>query len=323
MLASVTTARPVPFRAGRSNAAPGGSTRGLPVFTGNHVLLADISEFELNIADATYLSWSQAIVIRAAYGDAHDDHAWFGGQRRELLHAGGAQFLGIYQYIVANQDITAQAKQFCKLLGTIQPGEYLIADIEEGTGNLQQTWTTWANVVNAELGFPPGDYSGLAFAAAHGIQPADWLAAYQNTEPAVPHKLWQFTDAYPVPGVGTADCSVFHGTITQLAALAYQGTAPKPPKPPAVPAFPYPSGDYLGLTSADPHCHSGFTAADRPHVSTWQARMHARGWSITADGRYGPQSDSVARAFQAQEHLSVDGKVGPVTWAKSWTAPVT
>jgi hypothetical protein len=44
----------------------------------------------------------------------------------------------------------------------------------------------------------------------------------------VTHKLWQFTDAFKVPGVGTADCSVFHGSIDDLAALAYQGGV-KPP----------------------------------------------------------------------------------------------
>jgi peptidoglycan hydrolase-like protein with peptidoglycan-binding domain len=150
------------------------------------------------------------------------------------------------------------------------------------------------------------------------------VAAYQASEPPGPHRLWQFTETYRVPGVGISDCSVFHGTIDQLAGLAHGGTQPAPPQPvPSAPAFPYPAGDYLGLKSADPHCHSGYFAADQPHVRTWQAQMAARGWAVTPDGIYGTQSDAACRAFQAEKGLLADGKVGQVTWAQSWAAPVT
>jgi len=58
-------------------------------------------------------------------------------------------------------------------------------------------------------------------------------------------------------------------------------------------------------------------------VRQWQTQMRARGWTITADGAYGPQSERVCRQFQAEKTLTVDGQVGPVTWAAAWTAPVT
>jgi hypothetical protein len=106
---------------------------------------------------------------------------------------------------------------------------------------------------------------------------------------------------------------------------------PAPAKPPAAPvtpaakgpAFPLPSGHYFGITSADEHCHSGFRPADRPGVLTWQAQMKRRGWKISADGRYGPQSAGVAKAFQREKGLDDDSRVGPKTWAASWTTPVT
>ena len=83
----------VPFRAGRR---PGiAEPMAAPAFSGPHVLLADVSEFQSQIVDAVYLAWSKAIVVRAAYGDSHDDRAWYGGERRALLHAGGVRFLGI------------------------------------------------------------------------------------------------------------------------------------------------------------------------------------------------------------------------------------
>lgn len=214
----------IPFRAGRQPGEQRELAAAHPdLSTGAAVLMADISEFEPSISDAAYLAWSKAIIIRAAYGANHDDHAWYGGARRADLLAGGARFLGIYQYITAFEDVTAQARVFCGMLGTLNKGEYLIADIEEGSGSQQARWQTWANVVNGELGFAPGDYSGYYFAQTAGLAPVDWVAAYQSTEPSVPHLAWQFTDAYNVPGVGSADCSIFHGTIDQLSAYAFLG----------------------------------------------------------------------------------------------------
>jgi len=326
----VTTARVQPFRAGgrggeaRSAQPPDpGRVSALMAAhaAGVKTLLADVSEFQPDINDAKYLAWSPAIVIRAAYGADHDDRAWYGGDRRKQLHDGGVLFLGIYQYIAAAQDVTAQAREFCRLIGNLAKGEYPLADWEEGAGNLAARRATWNHVVLNELGFSPGTgYSGLFFARDHGLAPVEWVAAYQSTEPAPPHLLWQFTDRFQVPGVGTADCSVYHGPVTDLAAHAFGGT---PARPPAPPPFPYPPADYLGLASKDPHCHSGFLAADQPHVRTWQQKMRDRGWGLNVTGHYDTASDSACRAFQHEKGLAADGKVGPATWRATWTAPVS
>jgi GH25 family lysozyme M1 (1,4-beta-N-acetylmuramidase) len=214
-----------PFRAGQLDSEPhalAASALAVPEFASSVVLLADVSEWQPDIADAAYLRWSKAIIVRALYG-TRVDKAWYGGARRDALHAGGAKFVGFYQYIRGDQDVTAQAKALVSLLGSLRKGEKVIADIEEGTGSQQARWVTWAKVINAGLGDPPWDYSGLNYAAAHGLQPVTWVAAYGTREPDPPHQLWQFTDQFKVPGVGTADCSVFHGGIDDLAALAYQG----------------------------------------------------------------------------------------------------
>lgn len=58
-------------------------------------------------------------------------------------------------------------------------------------------------------------------------------------------------------------------------------------------------------------------------TEAWQYRMHRRGWTIAVDDQFGPQSERVCRAFQAEKHLGVDGIVGPITWDAAWTAPVT
>jgi hypothetical protein len=233
----VTTPRITPFRAGGTD-GPRARTRFANATAGPAVLLADVSEFEPDVADAAYLDWSKAIVIRAAYGTSHDDHAWYGGQRRDLLHAGGARFVGIYQYLVAGQDGGDQADAMHGLVGPIRQNEVIIGDFEEGG---KPMLTAWYNRMLA-LGYPHQQlwtYSGLDFGQANGALPVEWVAAYGQGEPSTPHKLWQFTSTFPVPGVGSCDCSVFHGTIDQLAALTYQGTAPAAP-PPAGPAFSQP-----------------------------------------------------------------------------------
>src|SRR5215469_173037 len=134
-----------PFRAGRLAAEQPMDAAELaqampPDFGVDITLLADVSEFQPDIADALYLQWSKAIIIRAMYGAQHDDNAWYGGERRQLLHSNGAKFVGIYQYVTAAEDVTAQARAFAKLIVSMQPGEKLIADIEEGFGSQQARW---------------------------------------------------------------------------------------------------------------------------------------------------------------------------------------
>ena len=203
------------FRAGGTAAAPHGLS------AGPQVLLADASEWQSNIDDAAYLQWSKAIAIRAAYGGQHDDRAWYGGQRRAALHKGGAQFVGIYAYLVAGQDGGAQAQAFHRIVGGIQHGEVFIADFEEGSHAMLTAWyNTMIKLYGKGIAPYLWTYTGFDFGRANGALPVQWIADY-STEPSSPHLLWQFTDAYQVPGVGTADCSRFNGTIAQLAAHAY------------------------------------------------------------------------------------------------------
>jgi hypothetical protein len=280
--------------AARETGAPTGPT-----------LLADISEFQPDIADAKYLAWSKAIVIRAAYGDAHDDRAWFGGDRRKQLHDGGVQFLGIYQYLAAGQDPAAQARELVRLVGSLRTGEKIICDIEEGAGNQAARRDAWKHVIADALGDSAWTYSGLSFAGAHGLAPADWVAAYQSAEPAPVHQLWQFTDRLAIPGIGTCDCSVFHGSAAQLAALAHGG------KPVPVPQ---PGKNWTEtLLESLPVLSLNASGED---VRTAQGLLTARGFSVAVDGKYGPSTRAAVTAFQHARSLAADGSVGPATWPK-------
>jgi hypothetical protein len=316
----------IPFRAGRR---PGENPAAVmpPDFGASVTLLADVSEFQPDIADAIYLSnFSKAIIIRAMYGDAHDDHSWFGGARRADLLSGGARFLGIYQYVTASQDITAQARALCSLLGKLNPGEKVIADIEEGSGSQLARWSTWAHVIQGELGDDPWSYSGEFFASAHGLAPVDWVAAYGTAEPGVQHTLWQFTDRRSIPGVGVADCSVFHGTIDELAALAYGGSKPAPvPVPPSSVTY-LTTAQTEAIVAALPVLTPGISDSQLPawYVRRVQAVLndvYGASPRLAVDGNYGPASQAAVKTLiQARYGLAQDGVVGKDTWTAIVTA---
>lgn len=96
------------------------------------------------------------------------------------------------------------------------------------------------------------------------------------------------------------------------------GVAPTPTPAPAPAPTPAPPANYPAYPGR--LLTVGVSGAD---VRTWQAQMARRGWSISVDGSYGPQSASVCRGFQTDKHLGVDGVVGPATWMASFTSPIT
>ena len=100
-------------------------------------------------------------------------------------------------------------------------------------------------------------------------------------------------------------------------------SSPKPSSPKVkAPAFPLPRGYYFGPKSGPRESVSGYYS-HRGDLRRWQAKMATRGWRLVADGLYGPATEDVVRAFQREKGLTVDGKIGPQTWAAAWEAPVT
>jgi Putative peptidoglycan binding domain/Lysozyme like domain len=53
----------------------------------------------------------------------------------------------------------------------------------------------------------------------------------------------------------------------------------------------------------------------RSDVAQAQNRLRQLGYSIAADGRYGPKTRAAVRDYQGRHGLAADGVVGPRTWA--------
>jgi hypothetical protein len=80
-----------------------------------------------------------------------------------------------------------------------------------------------------------------------------------------------------------------------------------------------------------PFLHKALSVADahtfRIGVHDWQARMQQRGWPITVDGFFGPQSAAVAKAFAAEKSIplgsALPGEVNQAVWDAAWRLPVS
>lgn len=84
------------------------------------------------------------------------------------------------------------------------------------------------------------------------------------------------------------------------------------PRPKAKkPAFPLKSGHWFGVQSSNPKNHSGYWAADRPHIKTIQKAV-----GVKADGVYGPATRRAVVAWQKKKGLKADGYFGQKSWAK-------
>lgn len=121
----------------------------------------------------------------------------------------------------------------------------------------------------------------------------------------------------------TVDGIVGPHTWASLNGTTAPATAPAAaPTNPTAPAYPLPDGSYFGPATGPVSSVSGYYSHNAD-LQQWQQRMKERGWVITVDGLYGPQTESVTRSFQTQKGLTVDGLIGPQTWAAAWTAPIT
>jgi hypothetical protein len=213
------------------------------------MLLPDLSEWNPGASLAGIKAANGgAVFLRGAYGADHPDLLF--ARYRAGAASLGYPFVGIYHYVRQDQDITAQARAFLKILGKLAPNEVPALDLEEGAGDQEARANAWHAVVDEALGLAPRPlnerswlYSGLDFAETAGLAPIfasarhTWVAAYGSTEPSLGHTLWQSTNGTvgsnitSWPGTGKCDTNLYHGTLAELAALSGRYQPPAPAKP--------------------------------------------------------------------------------------------
>jgi hypothetical protein len=213
------------------------------------VRVPDVSEFQ-SPADGSAPNWAGiksqnggAAIIRVGYGNAHLDGMLVSNRAKiKSLRFG---FCGLYQYLVASQDVTSQARAFIDWIGPhLNEGEIPILDLEEGSGNQEGRANEWFGIIDKEYhltSLPLSQrswlYSGEDFAISAGLSPIfrsqrrTWVAAYQASSAGLlPHTLWQSTDGKvgsnrtDWSGCGYIDTSVYSGTLASLSALGWHPT---------------------------------------------------------------------------------------------------
>ena len=240
--------------------------------------MPDVSEFQ-TVSAGSAPNWAGikkqnggAGIIRVGYGTNHLDHMFVSNYT--ALKANKFSFIGLYHYVVAGQDITAQAKAFCNWIGpasALFPGTVFMMDLEEGAGNQLNRANTWLNTVDHFYGLDKLPlnmrswlYSGQSFAVSQGLTPIfnsarhTWVASYKATETfLLPHTLWQSTNGVvganitSWAGAGRCDTSIGHHSVAELAAMGWKSTIVKPPDvvpPVVVTATAYPAPTNLTMS---------------------------------------------------------------------------
>ena len=203
------------------------------------IRFADVSEWQGNVDAPSYIGGGYKVIICRTHSGYKPDGCMPG--RRDYFRGQPFTALGWYQYLAKDRDAATQANEFIKTIGTLKPNEFPILDVEEGSGSQTSRANAWFKVVDAWAGFQSTLYASMYFfrdqlggVGSWGSRPL-WMAAYSSNEPSDKHTFWQFTDAYPFPGIGKCDGNLYHGDAQAfLKAVRGSGYAPAPdptPKP--------------------------------------------------------------------------------------------
>ena len=219
------------------------------------IVFPDISEFQGAVDHSALVnglraSYGLAVTIaRINYGLVKVDN--FADANIDGLRGAGCDAIGWYCYLIAGQNPAAQADLMVRVLqahGGLQRNEFLVCDVEEGSGDQSGRVNAFLDELDAglQVPYPAGQdwwYSGLNFALAHNLTAARgqrWIAAYAAPEPSLPHTAWQFTNSRSFPGIANpCDASVFHGSPADFLAVLGIPTASPPEDPMALEALAY------------------------------------------------------------------------------------
>ncbi len=118
--------------------------------------------------------------------------------------------------------------------------------------------------------------------------------------------IWQYTSTATLNGVSNVDMNAYQGTLADFQAQVAAGAGAGP--------------NANNATNSEPTLVEGDTGAA---VQKLQTRLNVWGATLTVDSDFGPATLAAVKAFQTEQKLTVDGIVGPQTWAALDESPGT
>jgi lysozyme len=192
----------------------------------------DVSHYQGNVdwdlVKAAGISFAFAKATESTtYVDSQFKTNWQGLKSAGLLR-------GAYHFFQAGSDAAAQAENFIKTIGALEPVDLPpVLDIESaGSATNSQIIAglqTWLDTVEQGLGRKPMIYTNASFWNAHlnnqfGNYPL-WIAHYDVASPKIPAgwsewNFWQYSQTGHVQGVsGSVDTDWYNGTYQDLLAF--------------------------------------------------------------------------------------------------------
>ena len=181
------------------------------------------------------------VVIRSSYGDGYTD-SQFARNRDEARRFGIS--CGYYHYSYPQYNSPeAEANWFCRVVGTLQEGEFLCLDFEEQYAAPVNWSLRFLDRVSSLLGgYKPLIYMSLSFNNSYDWKPVVdkgyglWLARWDyDPNASAPTTDWPFTamrqwsNHETFSGVsGVVDANVFYGDINALLSYGYHAPVVTP-----------------------------------------------------------------------------------------------
>jgi lysozyme len=285
----------------------------------------DVSEFQGQPNYDQLKGELDFVIIRASFGTARQDHD-FTYNRDNARRVGLLRGFYHYAYPEYTASPESEAEFFVQQVSPLQPGEWLVLDMEETSyqGDLVDWSRRFLVRVEQLVGFKPIFYTYLAILNSHNWQSIInndnglWLADYDGNPDGSPAVQWpivamkQWTDAEPVGGVGNVDGDTFFGDSAAFMRYGCPGGEPTPPPPPVNPITPISgtatvTADIAWVRSSPNHAaplsgsqqlakgatfdFDGYVTADDPYADNRNVWLHSSlgnyVWEYVTDQTFG------------------------------------